>query len=105
MKELKNPTTKQTLEAFTTGLMTNAYLNFCNSSDMQNAIQALEKQTPIFVTCPKGWQGVRDTRYYCPTCGKPTRRYEPYCHNCGQAVKYPKEKVVDNRIELDWSER
>lgn len=60
--------------------------------------------TPQFVSCPKGFKGVRDTRYYCPNCKKAMRRYETFCHNCGQAVKYPKE-VYDkpnNKMVLVW---
>lgn len=72
--------------------------------EMQVAFDALEKQILKFVECPKGYQGVRDTRYYCPNCGMLTRRYESHCHNCGQAVKYPKTKCIDNKMVLDWSE-
>lgn len=70
------------------------------------AIEALEKQIEKFVDCPKGFQGMRYTRYYCPTCKALTRQREAFCHKCGQSVKYPKE-VYDkenNRIVLDWSE-
>lgn len=68
---------------------------------------ALEKQIPKFVKCPKGFQGVRDTRYYCPSCNSLTRQREDFCHKCGQAVKYPKEIYVkaENKIILDWSEK
>lgn len=68
--------------------------------------KALEKQIPNFVLCPKGWQGVRDTRYHCPACNSLTRRQEKICHICGQAVKYPKEvyNKTENKIVLDWSE-
>ncbi len=73
---------------------------------MKVAISALEKQIPKFVRCPKGWQGIRDTRYYCPSCNSLTRRHEAICHKCGQAVKYPKDIYCKetNRIILDWSE-
>ena len=60
------------------------------------AIEALEKQIRKYVECPKGWQGVRNTRYYCPNCKELTRQHEAYCHKCGQAVKYPKE-VYDKK--------
>lgn len=72
----------------------------------KSLIEAREKRVQKFVDCPKGFQGVRDTRYYCPTCKALTRQHEPYCHKCGQSVKYPKE-VYDkenNRIVFDWSE-
>lgn len=67
---------------------------------------AIRKMTPRFVLCPKGWQGVRQTRYYCPACKKPTRDHEKFCHNCGQAVKYPKVVVskAENKLILDWKE-
>lgn len=70
------------------------------------AIEAIEKQIPKFVRCPKGFQGARDTRYYCPACNSLTRQHETICHKCGQAVKYPKEVYVkeENKIILDWSE-
>ncbi len=74
--------------------------------EVEFAIEALEKQIEKFVDCPKGFRGVRDTRYYCPTCKALTRQREAFCHKCGQSVKYPKE-VYDkenNRIVLDWSE-
>lgn len=70
------------------------------------SINAIEKQISKFVLCPKGFQGVRDTRYYCPSCNSLTRQHEAFCHKCGQAVKYPKEVYVkaENKIVLDWSD-
>ena len=70
------------------------------------AISALEKQIPKFVLCPKGFQGIRDTRYYCPACKSLTRQHEAICHKCGQAVKYPKEvyNKAENKIVLNWSD-
>lgn len=73
---------------------------------MDEVKEALEKQIEKFVDCPKGFQGVRNTRYYCPACKALTRQCEAFCHKCGQSVKYPKE-VYDkenNRIALDWGE-
>ena len=67
------------------------------------AIDALEKQIFKFVEC-KGWNGHSGTRYKCPTCKKIIRCGYEYCSNCGQAVKFPKTKLVDGRIVLDWSE-
>lgn len=72
----------------------------------KTAKSAIEKQMPKFVLVSKGFQGVRDTRYYCPFCNSLTRQHEKCCHKCGQAVKYPKE-VYDkekNKIVLDWSD-
>lgn len=65
--------------------------------------EAIEKQIVKFVEC-KGWKGYRDTRYKCPTCKKIIRCGYEHCSNCGQAVKFPKTKLVDGRIVLDWSE-
>lgn len=68
------------------------------------AIEALEKQIAKSVEC-KGWKGYRNTRYKCPTCEKIIRYGYEYCSNCGQAVKFPKTKLVDGKIVLDWSEK
>lgn len=61
--------------------------------------------TPAMVTCPKGWQGVRDTRFYCPGCKKAVKKDEAYCHKCGQALIFPIEKYdkENNKIWLDFS--
>lgn len=61
--------------------------------------------TPAMVTCPKGWQGVRDTRFYCPGCKKAVKKGEAYCHKCGQALIFPIEKYdkENNKIWLDFS--
>lgn len=74
--------------------------------DKEKVKVALEKQIPKFVECPKGFQGVRDTRFYCPNCNSLTRQKEQYCHKCGQAVKYPKEVYIkaENRITLEWGD-
>ena len=72
---------------------------------LEMAKSALETITPKFVLCPKGFQGIRDTRFYCPTCKSLTRQRENFCHKCGQAVKYPKEvfEKENNRWVFDWS--
>lgn len=63
--------------------------------------------TPKMVTCPKGWKGVRDTRFYCPGCKKAVKKGEAYCHKCGQALIFPAERYdkENNRIWLDFSDR
>lgn len=63
--------------------------------------------TPAMVTCPKGRQGVRDTRFYCPGCKKAVKKGEAYCHKCGQALIFPIEKYdkENNKIWLDFSNR
>lgn len=74
-----------------------------NNLVIATAIESLEKQMFKFVEC-KGWNGHSGTRYKCPTCKKIIRCGYEYCSNCGQAVKFPKTKLVDGRIVLDWSE-
>ena len=37
-----------------------------------------------------GWKGHRDTRYKCPSCKKPVRNDDVYCHKCGQRLMFPK---------------
>ena len=63
--------------------------------------------TPKMVTCPKEWQGVRDTRFYCPGCKKAVKKGESYCHKCGQALIFPAQRYdkENNRIWLDFSDR
>lgn len=63
--------------------------------------------TPKMVTCPKGWQGVRDTRFYCPGCKKVVKNGEAYCHKCGQALLFPTERYdkENNKIWLDFFDR
>ena len=99
-------TIKQVRDNFILNLAENAYLNMCTTEEMNIVISALEKQIPKFVKCPKGFQGIRDTRFYCPACNALTRQREDFCHKCGQAVKYPKE-VIDreqHKIYLNWSD-
>ena len=36
-----------------------------------------------------GWKGIRDTRYSCPSCKKPVRNDDKYCHRCGQKLMFP----------------
>ena len=73
---------------------------------LEMARAALEQITPKFVLCPKGFQGIRDTRFYCPACKSLTRQREIFCHKCGQAVKYPKEvfEKENNRYVFDWGD-
>jgi hypothetical protein len=71
---------------------------------LETAKLALYRMIPQFVLCPKGWQGVKKTRYYCPSCKGMTREHEKFCHKCGQAVKYPKLARSDNKLVLDWGD-
>lgn len=79
---------------------------FCKEYDdnLKLIKELVDKATPKFVNCPKGFQGMRYTRYICPNCNKQVRNDEKYCHKCGQHIKFPKVKVKDNRCYLDWSE-
>lgn len=92
-------TYEQTREQFLLAWNSNAYLNMCESDDMHNAIEALEKQIPKKITHEATLQRCAT----CPTCknvldefiefipGQPKIRVTfTNCHFCGQA--------------LDWSE-
>lgn len=74
-------TYKQTRDGFITALMTNAYINMCNTDDMENAIKALDKQIP---------EKVKDGT--CPNCFRiflfhhGEKRKGDYCDNCGKAL-------------------
>lgn len=67
------------------------------------ACEAIDYRIPKFVEC-KEWKGTRDTRFKCPSCKKFVHNGSSFCDKCGQAIKFPKLKKVDNRLELDWSE-
>ena len=58
------------------------------SAVMDEAIEAVEKQTAKRVLW-NGWQGYRDTRYKCPSCKKPVRNTDHFCHRCGQKLIFP----------------
>ena len=60
--------------------------------DVVNLIDAqptIERDVPKRVLWT-GWKGHRDTRYKCPTCNKPVRNDDDYCHRCGQRLMFPK---------------
>ncbi len=42
-----------------------------------------------------GWKGCRDTRYRCPSCKKPVRNTDVYCHRCGQKLMFPHISFTD----------
>ena len=74
-------TYKQTRDGFIEALMTNAYINMCNTDDMKNAIEALDKQIPEKVkdgTCPNCY---RIFLFY-----RGEKRKGDYCDNCGKAL-------------------
>lgn len=62
---------------------------------LQRDIIIVQEQPTIERDIPKrvlwtGWKGHRDTRYKCPTCNKPVRNDDNYCHRCGQHLMFPK---------------
>jgi hypothetical protein len=42
-----------------------------------------------------GWKGFRDTRYKCPSCKKPVKNDDVYCHRCGQKLMFPHISFTD----------
>ena len=89
-------TNEQTREQFLLALNSNAYLNMCESSDMINAINALDKQIPKIVVS----DGDDESDWvHCPRCnaciGSNEIVYDDffirdwstmYCQECGQAI-------------------
>lgn len=89
-------TYEQTRDQFVLALNSNAYLNMCTTSDMVNAIAALDTQIPKKVIC----EGDDESDYvYCPCCHTPIgsndfvyddfyyRNWRPmHCQECGQAM-------------------
>lgn len=57
--------------------------------DACDAQPTIERDVPKRVLWT-GWKGHRDTRYKCPTCNKPVRNDDNYCHRCGQHLMFPK---------------
>lgn len=35
------------------------------------------------------FKGIRNTRYYCPCCKRPTKNDVTYCDKCGQKLLFP----------------
>lgn len=91
-------TYQQTREALVTALMTNAYLNMCESSDIKNAIDAIDKQIPKKTIANKVkaekvkvgnvWWGKGTTIHKCPICDEYAGRTSKYCNQCGQALDW-----------------
>ena len=42
-----------------------------------------------------GWKGIRDTRYKCPSCKRPVKNDDVYCHRCGQKLMFPHITYTD----------
>ncbi len=93
-------TFEQTREQFLIALNSNAYLNTCECSDMQNAISALEKQIPqkpkkntnkveksnFYYVCPCCKEEFADIGGVYEVCGK--QENPCYCPDCGQALDW-----------------
>lgn len=83
-------TNEQTREQFLLALNSNAYIGMCEVDDMQNAINALEKQIPkkpIYKEFELG------NYYECPICGDITLR--DFCGKCGQALDWEEGGTSD----------
>lgn len=87
---------KQTKEQFLLAWNSNAYLNMCESDDMKNAIDALDKQIPKKVV---RYSDDESDPVYCPCCNECIGSNEiiyddfylrgwsaMYCQECGQAM-------------------
>ena len=97
LKKNKKYTYEETMEQFLMVWNSNAYLNICESSDIENVIQALDKQIPKKPydksNNPEDWHIM-----CCPSCNRVFWNsgnfvhYEPkWCEKCGQ--------------QIDWSEQ
>jgi hypothetical protein len=92
-KENRKYTYEETREQFLLALNSNGYLNMCESSDMQNAINALDKQIPMKIL------EVGKYNFACPGCNEVLGLekediyiYEmdppKYCEHCGQRLDW-----------------
>lgn len=99
--EITNMTFEQTKEQFLLALNSNAYLNMCTTSDMKNAIEALDKQIskkPIYSDYDdNGFDKIIPYKAICPVCGHEFKfgywnEYDNHHCVCGQALDW--EEVV-----------
>ena len=90
-------TYEQTKEQFLIAWNSNAYLNMCESDDMKNAIEALDKQIPMehhhtIVGECSGGEKVRIS--ICPNClgciMTVEEEFPRFCAWCGQAIDWNK---------------
>lgn len=87
-------TLEQTRMQFVLALNSNAYLNMCESSDMINALHAIDKQIPRKVKYlnrhGSGTDYYNRDYYNCPSCGRRLRnkQKDPHCGRCGQALDW-----------------
>ncbi|MBQ7873746.1 MAG: hypothetical protein IJ306_01095 [Oscillospiraceae bacterium] len=92
-------TYESTKELFVLAWNSNAYLNMCESSDIKNAINALEKQIPKKLDYQA--DGYADgvlvyDEALCPVCEHCFEESvndwgSKYCPNCGQALDWSGE--------------
>lgn len=88
-------TYEQTREQFLLAWNSNAYLNMCESDDMKNAIEALEKQIPkkpteVHEKVDK-YSSFYSLSFMCPSCETAVifQSYKPkYCKHCGQKIQW-----------------
>lgn len=78
----KKYTYEETKEQFLMAWNTNAYINMCESSDMENAIKALDKQI-----ARKPIVGIQSF-LKCACCHSVVRTTDNYCHECGQMLDW-----------------
>lgn len=88
-------TYKQTKEQFLLAWNSNAYIGMCESDDMKNAINALNKQIPmeyhhtiVYECC--GGEKVKTS--ICPSClgciMTIDKEFPRFCVWCGQAIEW-----------------
>lgn len=87
-------TYEQTREQFLLAWNSNAYLNMCESEDMKNTIEALEKQIPKKPIIQK--MQIKDcidqiqifNKKICPSCGTVLCADWNFCFECGQKLDW-----------------
>ena len=85
-------TNEQTREQFLLALNSNAYIGMCEVDDMQNAINALEKQIPKKVVYHDD-SGNKTVSERCPICFEIA--HSDYCEYCGQALDWEEGGTSD----------
>lgn len=84
-------TYEQTKEMFVLAWNSNAYLKMCESSDIKNAINALDKQIPKKPEIKLNGTTGMNTFCHCPNCKSIIVGNKKYCDNCGQALDWSDE--------------
>ena len=95
-------TYEQTREQFLLAWNSNAYLNMCESDDMKNVIDALNRQIPKHPDLEgDGYDDNGELVYdtgYCPNCRHEFEVYydaTKYCPNCGQHLDWSNIEDLD----------